>query len=241
MPRRIAAGYPHIQFSVSQGEVGGANVSSFEVLLEQPAFLAGMLAGWSSRNGVVGHLSGERVRAGLKGRAAFAAGLHRTAPAARLLSTFCGSQHDAGLAARCVRAQADAGADIVFTMLGAGRTGAIDACREAGIRQVGDGIDWCALEPDVFLASAIADSGWGSLRAIELLVNDRLNGGARETTGLENPAACRLATAPGLGADMRALIESAAEDIVMARVSVPTAWEGVEFDANSGHPAAKPD
>ena len=64
-------------FAVSQGGIVGENVASYEVRLEESAFLAGALAGRLSRGGTVGHLSGERVRPGLKGRAAFVAGLGR--------------------------------------------------------------------------------------------------------------------------------------------------------------------
>ena len=225
----LAAGYPQVQFSVSQGDLCAPNVSSHEVLLEQPAFLAGMLAGWATRSGVVGHLSGERVRAGLKGRAAFAAGLRHAAPQVHLCSTFCGLQHDPELAARCVAAQGAAGVDIVFTMLGAGRSGAIRACREHGMRQIGDGIDWCATDPDVFLASAVADSGWGSFRAIEALLNGQLTQGRRETVGLENPAICRLATAPDVSSEVTDQIDAMAADILRGVVTIPANWDGVEF------------
>ncbi len=226
----LAADYPQVQFSVSQGDLCTPNVSSYEVLLEQPAFLAGMLAGWATRSGVVGHLSGERVRAGLKGRAAFASGLLHAAPQVRLCSSFCGQQHDPALAARCITAQRVAGADIVFTMLGAGRSGAIRVCRESGMRQIGDGIDWCATDPDVFLASAVADSGWGSFRAIEALLDGQLTRGRRETVGLENPAICRLATAPDVSAEMTGQLDAIAADILRGAVVVGVDWEGVEFD-----------
>jgi hypothetical protein len=50
-------------------------------------------------------------------------------------------------------------ADIIFTMLNAGRYGATEACREGGARQIGNVRDWIALVPDVFIASAIAELG----------------------------------------------------------------------------------
>lgn len=227
----LAADYPQVQFSVSQGEARAPNVSSYEVLLEQPAFLAGALAGWTSKSEVIGHLSGERVRAGLKGRAAFAAGARFAAAEVRLLSTFCGAQHEPELAARCVAAQRRSGVDVLFTMLGAGREGAIRACRELGVRQIGDGIDWCAIHPDVFLASAVADSGWASRRAIEDFIGGRFQPGGRHAVGLEDPSVCRLASASVVSAEIIARLAALAQDVLDGKVTVAPQWQGQEFDA----------
>ncbi len=227
----VAAQYPQVQFAVSQGEARAPNVSSYEVLLEQPAFLAGALTGWTSKSGVIGHLSGERVPAGLKGRAAFAAGSVFASPEVSLLSTFCGAQHAPELAARCVAAQRRAGVDMLFTMLGAGREGAIRACRELGVRQIGDGIDWCALHPDVFLASAMADSGWATWRAIEDFVRDKFQPGGRHTVGLEEPSVCRLATAACVSTEIRERLDALAHDVRNGAIKPAPEWGGCEFGA----------
>ena len=42
----------------------------------------------------------------------------------------------------------------------------------AGAKQIGDGIDWCALAPDVFVAAAFADVSWGPHRAIADFARD---------------------------------------------------------------------
>ena len=225
----LAAQFPGVAFSLTQGIVTAPNVASYEVLLEQPAFLAGALAGWISRTGVVGHLSGERVRAGLKGRAAFAGGLRWACPDTDFLSSFCGAQHDAGLASRYTCAQAAAGADVMFTMLGTGRDGAIEACRAKHMLQIGDGVDWCAVHPDVFVASAVADSGWASFQAIADFIAGRLRLGGRQTLGLENPRICRLVTGPDMEAGMRTRIARLSEDLIAGAVVVPEDWAGHEF------------
>jgi basic membrane protein A len=61
-------GSPQIKFVVTQGAVVGANLCSYEVLQEESAYLGGVLAALTTRTGVVGHMSGIRVRPGLKGR-----------------------------------------------------------------------------------------------------------------------------------------------------------------------------
>jgi basic membrane protein A len=227
--RLVAAEFPAVRFVVTQGNVVGANLASYEVLQEQSAFLAGALAGLRTASGVVGHMSGIRVAPGLKGRAAFANGLAATHPAARLLSNFSGNQDDNALSARVASAMLDAGADVLFTMLNAGRTGAIGVCRARHVPQIGNVRDWVASDPDVFIASAIADSGLAVFNAVADLVAGRLPVGALRSIGLEQPDAVRLAMAASVAVAHRELVAALGSEIVTGRLKVSTEWAGVEF------------
>ncbi len=51
-------------------------------------------------------------------------------------------------------------------MLNPGRDGVTDGCRERNVRQIGNVIDWVAVDPGVFIASAIADVGIGVFAAV---------------------------------------------------------------------------
>ena len=204
----VAPQWPGQRFALSQGQLKLPNVACYEVALEQPAFLAGALAAWSSRSGVVAHLSGERVGPGLRGFDAFRAGALHAMPDMQVLSEFCGQQHDADLAADCVRAHARNGADVVFTMLGQGREGATRACRELGIPQIGDVLDWCVLQPEVFVASVVADSSWCAQQAVQDLYAGTFATGARWSVGLERPDVCRLARHPGTPDALRQRVQA---------------------------------
>jgi basic membrane protein A len=174
-------------------------------------------------------MSGIRVVPGLKGRAAFAHGLAHADPAVQLLTNFSGNQDDNALSKRIASAMIDAGADIIFTMLNAGRTGAIEACRERGVKQIGNVRDWVAAMPDVFIASAVADSGVALLRAVEDLVAGKIRTNAIEKIGLNRPDAVRLAISSTVSADTRMRIAALADQIKDGVVTVPTAWDGSEF------------
>ena len=76
----VAARFPQVKFVVTQGAVTSANLASYDVLQEESAYLAGVLAARTTRTGIVGHMSGIRVRPGLKGRAAYAAGVRDGQP-----------------------------------------------------------------------------------------------------------------------------------------------------------------
>jgi basic membrane protein A and related proteins len=224
-----AAEFPRTTFVVTQGNVTGSNLASYEVLQEESAFLAGALAGWATMTGSVGHMSGIRVGPGLKGRAAFAHGIAHANPSVRLLTNFSGNQDDAALSRRVAAAMIDAKADIIFTMLNAGRIGAIEACRERGAKQIGNVGDWVAAMPDVFIASAVADSGVAVLRAVEDFVRGKMVTDAVQKIGLSRPEAVRLTMSPALDEDIRGRIDALAQRIKDGAQEVPTIWSGAEF------------
>ena len=66
---------PEQRFTSIQGSLTRPNLAVYEVLQDESAWLAGAAAGLLTKTNVVGHMSGLRVRPGLKARAAFAAGL----------------------------------------------------------------------------------------------------------------------------------------------------------------------
>jgi basic membrane protein A len=224
-----AADSPTTRFVVTQGNVTAPNLASYEVLQEESAFLAGALAGWATTTGTVAHMSGIRVVPGLKGRAAFAHGVAHANPSARLLTNFSGNQDDNALSKRIASAMIDARADIIFTMLNAGRTGAIEACRERGAKQIGNVRDWVAAMPDVFVASAIADSGIAVLRAVEDFVRGTIVTNAIEKIGLARPEAVRLTMSSALSEDIRRRVDALSEQVKGGAVTVPTTWTGPEF------------
>jgi basic membrane protein A len=222
--RAVAQRFPRTAFAVTQGRIGGSNIACFEVLQEQSAFLAGALAGWWMRGGVAAHLSGEPVPPGLRGRAGFAAGLLHARPDAKLLTGFCGDQHDPALAEAWTRAQAEAGAEVQFAMLDGGRPGAIAACKGAGIRAIGNVRDW-TLEDSVFLASAVADNGVTIETAIAAFLAGRFED---RRIGLEDQAV-RLALAPDVAPELAAQVGSLRDAVLAGHVTVPETYGAAEW------------
>lgn len=225
----VAARFPKVKFVVTQGAVTGTNLASYDVLQEESAYLAGVVAALSTRTGVVGHMSGIRVKPGLKGRAGFAAGVRDTDPKVKLLTNFSGNQDDNALSRRVALAEIGAGADIIFTMLNAGRDGVSDACRDKGARQIGKVVDWVKIDPNVFIASAIADVSIGVFNAARDLRDGNFKVGAIRKLGLSDPAAVRLSMAQDVPENIRKRVEQVAMDIQSGRVHVPENYDGAEF------------
>ncbi|UFS64479.1 BMP family protein [Paracoccus denitrificans] len=228
--KTVAAEFPDIPFVVVQGGVTGPNLSSYEVLQEHSAWLGGAAAGLLTQSGVVGHISGIRVTPGLKGRGGFYHGLMHTRPDATFLTIFAGNQDDTELAARVAKAETDQGADIIFTMLNAGRQGATDAMREAGTKQIGNVIDWTKVEPDVFIASAIADVSIPSVQAVQDLVDGTWKPETVKHIGLENPEAVSLTLSDSVPAEIRDRIDTLREQIVTGEIEVSTEYSGPELE-----------
>jgi basic membrane protein A len=221
---RLHPGHP---FAIVQGEVTAPNIASYDVLQEHSAFLAGFLAARVTRTGRVGHLSGHRVTPGLKGRAAFAAGVAHADTGVRLLTGFCGTQDDGSVTEAWAGAIAAQGADVLFTMLNAARDGATRACRAAGIRQIGNVGDWTATDPETYIASAVARIDLGVLRAASDLL-----AGVRpaevQPLGLTD-GAVRLALASDVAPGIAAELDDLAAGIAAGRIPVATTYDGPEF------------
>lgn len=226
---QVASEFPQVHFAVTQGKVQGPNLSSYEVLQEQSAWLAGALAAMSTRTGVVGHMSGIRVTPGLKGRAAFAAGVAATDPKVKLLTNFSGNQDDNALSKRIALAEMDAGADIIFTMLNAGRQGVIDACAERKTRQIGNVVDWTQRNPAVFIGSAMANVSKAVFAAARDQAEGHWQGGVLRQIGLADPDAVRLALAPDVPAAVRERLSVLSKAIADGSITVPDSYTGPEF------------
>lgn len=225
----VAAEFPDVKFVVVQGAVTGPNLSSYEVLQEESAWLAGAAAGMMTESGVVGHISGIRVKPGLKGRGGFYNGLKHTNPDAEFLTIFAGDQDDNELSYRVASDQIDKGADIIFTMLNAGRTGAIDAMRENKVHQIGNVRNWIPDHPDVFIASAIAQVSIAGLEAARDVKDGTWQPGRIVRIGLSNPEAVSLALSDSVPADVRAKIAELRQQIVDGKIEVSTEYDGPEL------------
>lgn len=228
--RTVAAEHPNLRFVVTQGSVRGANLSSYEVRQEQSAFLAGIAASQLTRSGIVGHISGIRVRPGLLGRAAYAAGVAAGNPKVKLLTIFCGTQDDTAVAERVAKAQIANGADVIFTMLNAALPGAMAACRASSTRLIGNVRDWVTSDPQVFAGSAMADVGLGVYEACRDFAQGTWRADHIRHIGVEDPAAVRLQLAPDVPATVTQGVHDWQRRLLSGEVTLTDDYKGTEFE-----------
>ena len=225
----VAPRFPGTQFAITQGHHTGPNVASYEILQEHSAFLAGVLAGLRASNGRAAHLSGERVRPGLKGRAAYADGVRRVT-GQDPLTAFCGNQHDPELGAAWTRALSARDARVLFAMMDGGRDGVTRVCRETGVWQIGNVLDWVARDPQVYLASALADSGLCVERAAADHAAGALAVGRITRFGLEEAASLRLVVGAKVGAEERRVLDDWAGQLAAGAIHIASDYSGAEFE-----------
>ena len=219
---------PRTLFAITQGCHTAENVASHEILQEHSAFLAGVLAGLRAGDGRAAHLSGERVRPGLKGRAAFADGVRR-AVGRDPLTGFCGNQHDPELGAAWTHALAAQDARVLFAMMDGGRDGVTRACRQAGVWQIGNVLDWVARDPEVYLASALADSGLCVERAAADHAAGALAVGRITRFGLEAEASLRLVLGAQVSAHERGVLDDWSGRLAAGEIEIAARYDGEEF------------
>jgi basic membrane lipoprotein Med (substrate-binding protein (PBP1-ABC) superfamily) len=176
--RRVAKDYPDIAFAFGSG-LGPAdpNFSVFDNWIQEPAYLAGMLAGGMSKSGIVGVVGGYPVPEVNRLVNAFIKGAKEVNPDVKVLVAFINSWFDPAAAKEAALAQVDGGADVLF----AERFGVIDAAKEKGILAIGNMSDQNSLAPDTVITSLV----WDMAPTVEYLVN-QVNAGSYTAMDLKD-------------------------------------------------------
>ena len=232
----IAAEFPEIKFVVIQGNVKGENISSYTVNQEQSAWLAGALAGLSTKTNVVGHISGAWPNPGLRARAAFYDGLRHTNEKAVFLTWFTGNLDDSAINKKAAEAQIAKGSDIIYTMLNGGRIGVIDAMKSTGgkVKGIGNVIDWTKVDPKVFIGSAVADASVAIFNAASDFVEGHWKANEVREIGIEQPDVVNLTMSKKVPSSVQKKIAELAQKIKSGEIKINTVYEGKEFNPATG-------
>jgi len=161
--RRVAKDYPNIAFVFGSG--GGPvdpNFSVFDNWLQEPGYLAGMLAAGMSKSGTIGIVAAQPVPEVNRIVNAFQQGALEVNPNIKTKLAYINSWFDPPAAKEAALAQVAQGADVLY----AERAGVIDAAKEKGVWAIGMMVDQYELGPDVVLSSV----AWDWYPTIEYLV-----------------------------------------------------------------------
>jgi basic membrane protein A and related proteins len=136
--RKVAAEFPEIPFAFGSGEDPvEPNMSVFDNWLQDPAYLAGMLAGGLTESDVIGVVGAMPIPEVNRIVNAFVRGIKETNRDATVKVSFINTFFDPAAAKQAAEAQVSAGADVLF----AERDGVIAAAEEADIPAVGMMVD----------------------------------------------------------------------------------------------------
>jgi len=153
----VAPRFPKTHFAIVDSVVDQPNVTSVTFKEEESSFLAGVIAGLTTKKGTVAFLGGIESPLIEKFQAGFAAGVTSVNPHAAVLVKYTGSFDDVATGKEYASVLYDQGADIIYAAAGKCGLGAIDEAkaRPAGDYIIGVDSDQDALAPGKVLTSAL--------------------------------------------------------------------------------------
>jgi basic membrane protein A len=152
--RTVASEHPQTQFAFGSG--GGPaqpNFSVFDNYLQEPAYLAGIVAGKMTKTNVLGVVAAMPVEEVNRIVNAFIDGAKQANSNVKVKVNYIDSWFDPTKAKELALAQIDAGADILY----AERDGVIEAAKERGKLAIGNMLDQASLAPDTVITSTVWD------------------------------------------------------------------------------------
>jgi basic membrane lipoprotein Med (substrate-binding protein (PBP1-ABC) superfamily) len=161
--RAVAADYPEVAFAFGSGGAEVApNFSVFDNWLQDPAYLAGMLAGGLTESGTIGVVAAMPIPEVNRIVNAFVLGVGETNADATIKVSFINSFFDPATAAQAAEAQISQDADVLF----AERAGVIEVADENDLPVIGMMVDQQELAPDNVVTSLV----WNMQPTVEHLV-----------------------------------------------------------------------
>jgi basic membrane lipoprotein Med (substrate-binding protein (PBP1-ABC) superfamily) len=152
--RAVAKANPKVQFVFGSGEPPVApNFSTFDNWLQDPAYLAGMLAGGVTKSNTIGVVAAMPIPEVNRIVNAFIAGVAETNSKATVKVTFINSFFDPTTAKQAALAQVAQGADVLF----AERDGVIEAAKEKNLPVIGMMVDQKSQAPKNVMTSLVWD------------------------------------------------------------------------------------
>jgi len=150
--RKVAKDFPKVSFLMgSSGKPQAPNFSVFDNYIQEPSYLAGMVAGAMSKSHKIGMVGGFPIPEVNRLMNAFMAGAKETNPKVEFSVSFINSWFDPPKAKEAAFAMIDKGADVLY----AERFGVSDAAKERGKLAVGNVINTQDKYPDTVVASAL--------------------------------------------------------------------------------------
>ena len=153
----VAPDFPDTVFITTSGNTVRKNVAPLRFMLEEAAYLEGMLAGSMSKSGMAGAVGGMAIPSVKSTIVAFEAGAKSVRPDFRAVSSYVGNWEDVGAAKEAALALVQQGADFLFHNADAAGLGVFQAAEDKHVYVFGANKNQNDVAPDVALASAVID------------------------------------------------------------------------------------
>lgn len=181
--------YPDQKFVLVDEELTDAdNVKSILFNAQESAYLAGLVAGKTTKTNNVGFIGGMELPVIDTFKYGFMAGVKAVNPDVKVQAQYANSFTDQAKGKAIANQMYSNGADIIFTAGGDVGTGAIESAKENGKFAIGVDRDQSDLAPENVLTSAIKRVDVGVYETVKAYVDGTFEGGTTTVYGLEENA-----------------------------------------------------
>lgn len=178
---KIAAKYPDTYFALlDYANKVADNVMSLVYKEQEGAFIAGVIAGLTTKTQVVGFVGGEDTPAVDTYEYGFRAGVKAISPNYQVVVGFTGSFEDPQTGKTIAQSLISQGADVLYHEAGTSGDGVIAAAKDAGIWAIGSDGDQSEQAPKTVLCSTYERLDNGVYLAIQTMMEDDFKGGIFE-------------------------------------------------------------
>jgi basic membrane protein A len=155
---RAARRYPKTVYVSTSGDRAQNNAVGVRFAFEEGSYVAGMVAGATTRSNMIGCIGGTELPTVKESFDAFAEGVKRVNPRARVVTSYIGNWDDVSAAKEHALAQIGRGVDVIFGNADAAGLGVFQAARQTTrARVIGANKDQSPVAPDVVLGSVVID------------------------------------------------------------------------------------
>lgn len=154
---QVASEFPQARFVVANATGAGKNVTALALSYGDMGYLAGVLAGETTKSRKIALVSGPAIPIARDAARGFTAGAARVDPAIDVKVTFTGSFDDVEKAREATLALISDGVDVVWQLLDAADVGVLTAAEDKGIMAIGLYSDQRRLAPHSHIGAALAD------------------------------------------------------------------------------------
>jgi simple sugar transport system substrate-binding protein len=214
---RVAAEFPAVKFEHAGGYKMAPNLGTYEARFYEGRWLAGYLAGRSSRTGVAGYVAGFPVPEVVQGINAFTLGMRAADPKATVRVLWLDTWFDPPKEREAAIALVNAGADVLTYH--SASPAVPQAAQERGVRLLAYHSDMRAVAPDAQLAAVSADWSGPVIAAARAVRAGTWSAKAR-SGGLADGTVRFGAFHPSLPADVRQALAQREREIADGRRAV---------------------
>ncbi|MGD9833164.1 MAG: BMP family ABC transporter substrate-binding protein [Piscinibacter sp.] len=216
---RVAADFPQVKFEHAGGFKTAANLNTYNARYYEARYLAGWLAGKTSKSGVAGYVAGFPVPEVVQGINAFAIGMREANPTAQVRVLWLNAWFDPAREREAAQTLINQGADVLTNHSGSPAVplAAQAAFKDKGVRVIAYQSDMRAFAPDAQLAAVTHHWGGYYTQVAQSVIDGRWQP-KPVWAGMKDGLVQLSAIDPKLPKELRAQLEARRKAVIAGKL-----------------------